>query len=484
MARIPHGITAIIVRLRRPGMVARRSARRAAGEAASRASRQRLLWPIAVGVALLLGLAGGGVRGQDERVAVRLDGRALFRVGPTATADAATRAGHIERRLDILLQNPGAPAPARVEPTGSAGGERVVTVAGVPVVTVTEEDARDNLTTTDALATQWAGVIDAALQRAAGQRQSAWGRFVAEVRAAVETAFSRLLESAITIIPRALAAVLVLVLFWLLASAVRWLLRALFRRVISDLTIENLLKQLAYYAVWALGLLVAVDALGFDPQAVATGLGLTGLAIGFALRDILSNFVSGLLLLATRPFAIGDQIVVGETEGSVERIALRATQVRTYDGRAVLVPNAEILTSRITNNTASPIRRGGVELPLGYDSDLPRALAAICAATQGAPGVLAEPPASVRVRELGPDDIIVEARFWTDSRRADFVATASVVRRGIVEALKAAGVGLPEPDVRLLVPGEPTGWRAILGEAGSGAGTEHARRLNEAPPVD
>jgi small conductance mechanosensitive channel len=67
--------------------------------------------------------------------------------------------------------------------------------------------------------------------------------------------------------------------------------RIIFRRIIADLTVENLIKQLAYYAIWALGLLVAVDALGFDPQTVVTGLGLTGLALGFALKDIISNFV-------------------------------------------------------------------------------------------------------------------------------------------------------------------------------------------------
>lgn len=398
---------------------------------------------------------------QEERVTVRLDGRALFRVGPSADADAATRARRIESRLATLLENPQAIAPALVEPAGLNGQERVVTVAGVPVVTLSELDAQDNLSSIDALAALWAQRVDAALARAGDRRDSPWGRFTAEIQSSVETAFARLLESAITVVPRALAAGLVLGLFWAIAVAVRWLMRIIFRRIISDLTVENLIKQLAYYAIWSLGLLVAVDALGFDPQTVVTGLGLTGLALGFALKDIISNFVSGLLILTLRPFELGDQIVVGETEGGVERVTLRATQIRTYDGRLVLVPNAEVFTSRVTNNTAAPVRRGSVLLVLSYQTKLGQALEVIRRSTQQTEGVLTEPAASVRVRELGASDLVIEARFWADSRRSDFVATGSAVRRAIVEALRAEGISLPDPGVRTLVLEQPEQWQGV-----------------------
>jgi len=399
---------------------------------------------------ILLLLVGGGAGAQDERVTIRLDGRALFRVGALDDMPAGERARQAERRLSRLLENPTAIAPARIERT-AGGARRVVSVAGVPVVTVTEEDAQDNVTTVDALATQWARAVDAALEPARARRLSPWRRFTTEVQASVETAVARTVESAITVVPRALAAVLIIGFFGLLAAVVRRLMRWIFQLIVSDLTLENLLKQVAYYTVWVLGFIIAVDALGFDPQTVVTGLGLTGLALGFALKDIISNFVSGLLILTLRPFHLGDQIVVGETEGEVRRIELRATQIRTYDGRLVLVPNAEVFTSRLTNNTAAPVRRGSVEFPLGYDSDLRTAIETVCRAAQGTPGVLEDPPASVRVRDLGPDDILLEARFWTDSRRSDFLSTSSAVRASLVEALKAAGIGLPDPDVRHIV---------------------------------
>jgi small-conductance mechanosensitive channel len=227
-------------------------------------------------------------------------------------------------------------------------------------------------------------------------------------------------------------------------------MRVVFRRVIDDLTVENLIRQVTYYAVWMLGIAVAIGALGFEAETVITGLGLTGLALGFALKDILSNFVSGLILLVLRPFRVGDQIVVGETEGTVQRIELRATQIRTYDGRIALVPNAELFTSRVINNTATPIRRGAVEFVVGYGEDLRKVSDVARTATATAQGVLADPAPSVRVRALGAEDLHLEARFWTDSRRSDFMDTASAVRAALVERLRAEGIALPDPALRVV----------------------------------
>lgn len=383
---------------------------------------------------------------EQERSTVRVDGRPVFRVGAAEEPSADLRAQRIERRLGILLENPRAIGPARVE--RAADGGQVISISGIPVVTVTRADAEDNVTSAEILARQWARSIETEMALAKERRLSRFGRFGAEVRGSVAAAFSRLAESAIRIVPRTLAALLVLALFGLAAAGARRLMTLVFRRVIEDLTVENLIRQAIYFAIWTLGIVVAIDALGFRPESLATGLGLTGLALGFALKDIISNFVSGLLILSLRPFQIGDQIVVGETEGSVERIELRATQIRTYGGRLVLVPNAELFTSRVTNNTAAPVRRASVRLFLGYEEDLQRAMAVARTAAQRSEGVLQEPGPSVRVRELGPDDVVLEVRVWADSRRSDLVATQSNVRAALVEELRAAGIGLPDPDVR------------------------------------
>ena len=381
---------------------------------------------------------------QDGVATVRLDGRALFRIGPTEELEARPRARQIERQLAAVLETPKGVTRARISATETEDDGLQISVAGRPLLVVSPSDAEANGQPIDRLARDWAAIIDKALVTAVQRRESDRGRFVTSVQASVETAFARLLESAINIIPRVLAALLVLLLFWGLAIAVRGMMKRLLSRFATDRTVENLVRQVSYYAIWLLGLMVAASAFGLEPSTLATGLGLTSLALGFALKDILSNFVSGLLILTLRPFQLGDQIIIGETEGSVERIELRATQIRTYDGRRVLVPNAETFTSRVTNNTAAPVRRGKVICMLNYGVYIPAVTMLMRDAAQQTPGVLATPEASVHLVELGESQLVFDVQFWCDSRRSDFVATASEVRKSLIAALRAAQVTLPD----------------------------------------
>lgn len=401
----------------------------------------RLLW-LALLAALLLCLSSAAAA-QSTRAAVLLDGRLLFVVGDAGGQPARARAREIEDKLGALLEAPSRQRNVQVLPASAPPGAYLVTAAGRTIVTVGLEDAQDAGLPAQDLARQWGGIIERALARGAERRASAGSRFVTSVQSSIETAFARLLESAIVVIPRALAAALVLCGFWLLAKLVRWTMRQVFHQFMSDLTAENLIRQVGYYAVWALGLVVAAGAFGIEPDDVATGLGLTSIALGFALKDILSNFVSGLLILILRPFQLGDQIIIGETEGSVERIELRATLIRTYDGRMVSVPNAETFTSRVTNNTASPVRRAALRIYMDYDTELPRCCTVLLEAAAAIDEVLPEPAPAVRVLQFEKDAVVLELRFWTDSRRSDFVATASRVRLAAIDRLRAAGIALP-----------------------------------------
>lgn len=211
-----------------------------------------------------------------------------------------------------------------------------------------------------------------------------------------------------------------------------------------------------------MGLGVAAETLGFSVQALIAGFGLTGLVLGFALKDIISNFISGLLILWLRPFDIGDQIVAGETEGTVERIELRATRIRTYDGCVVLTPNMDVLSSRILNCTAQPTRRGTVRLYLSYDSPTERAVGAILEATLRAPGVVSQPEPAVRIADLGSQAILIDVLFWSKSHRADFATTESAVREAILKHLRHELIALPNPELRFLAPHDTQAWQALL----------------------
>jgi len=278
------------------------------------------------------------------------------------------------------------------------------------------------------------------------------------IATSIRVSAERLIASVIGALPAIASAIVVLAIAWGLATVAHKAV-SYWVRYVDNPTRRNLLRQVSYYAVWAGGVIVALDVLGANVQAMVTGLGLGGVALGFALKDIISNLVSGLLILLMHTFEIDDQIVVGNTEGTVERIEMRATHIRTYDGRLVLVPNGEVFMSRVTNNTAAPLRRASVFVYLDYRQDLERALSVILEAVAGVHEVAANPPPSMRLRDLMPEQLQIESRFWTDSRRTDFMNTASAVRIAIVKALKEEGIALPDPDERrvtLIEPGTST----------------------------
>lgn len=122
-------------------------------------------------------------------------------------------------------------------------------------------------------------------------------------------------------------------------------------RVKADTSVVLLLSRLYYYGVLVFGFITALGTAGLNVGALVAGLGLTGFALGFALKDVLSNFVSGIMLLAYRPFHIGDVIEMGEFLGRIETIRIRDTLVRTSDGRLIIIPNTKLITEVVVNHS-------------------------------------------------------------------------------------------------------------------------------------
>lgn len=156
---------------------------------------------------------------------------------------------------------------------------------------------------------------------------------------------------AVAAMPAILTGAAVLLVFWIVAAVGRRLIALAAPRVKADTGVVLLLSRLYYYGVLVFGVITALDTGGMDVGALIAGLGLTGFALGFALKDVLSNFVSGIMLLAYRPFHIGDVIEVGEFLGTIETIRIRDTLVRTSDGRLVIIPNTKLITEVVVNHT-------------------------------------------------------------------------------------------------------------------------------------
>ncbi|HEX8456961.1 MAG TPA: mechanosensitive ion channel domain-containing protein [Pyrinomonadaceae bacterium] len=152
-------------------------------------------------------------------------------------------------------------------------------------------------------------------------------------------------------LPGMFRGVLVLLVFWLVASVGRRVIALAAPRVHADTGVVLLLSRIYYYGILIFGIITALQAGGLNVTALVTGLGLTGFALGFALKDVLSNLLSGIMLLLYRPFNIGDQIRMGEYEGVIETIRMRDTLVRAPDGRLIVIPNTKLITEVVVNSS-------------------------------------------------------------------------------------------------------------------------------------
>lgn len=254
-------------------------------------------------------------------------------------------------------------------------------------------------------------------------------------------------------LPNIFFGLVVLVLFVLGARTVRSLVGRVTRSRSQRESLARLLSRLAYVATLILGVLVTATIIlpGFTPTSLVSALGVSGIAIGFAFKDIFQNFLAGILLLLTEPFTIGDQIKYKDFEGTVEDIQTRATTIKTYDGRRVIIPNAEIFTNAITVNTAYDKRRLQYDVGIGYGDDLARARQLILEAVREVEGVLADPAPDALVMDLAESSVTIRARWWINPpRQADVLDAQNHVLEAIKNKLSAHGIDLPYPTRQIL----------------------------------
>lgn len=262
----------------------------------------------------------------------------------------------------------------------------------------------------------------------------------------------RLLNGLIAMLPRLLLAVIIVGLFFAVGKLVRSLVRRNAMRRGERKTLELALGRLAQVGIIALGVLIAVTAAfpSFTPANLVSTLGIGGVAIGFAFKDIFQNFLAGILILITRPFQVGDQIRFNDYEGTVEDIQTRATFIKTYDGRRAIIPNGELYTNSVLVNTAFPQRRWQYDIGIGYGDDIEQARGVILTALQQAEDVSPDPGADVIVVELGDFTVNLRARWWTKSMMTDGLNAQDRVLTRVKHALSEAGIDLPFPTQQIL----------------------------------
>ncbi|MEO5754709.1 MAG: mechanosensitive ion channel family protein [Chthoniobacterales bacterium] len=246
------------------------------------------------------------------------------------------------------------------------------------------------------------------------------------------------------LLPNIAVAIVLLVIFWGIALLVRRLIRGHFtRRHRRDL--GNLLGGFAKAGLLILGFLLAATVIipSLKPGDLIAGLGVSSVAIGFAFKDILQNWLAGLLILIRQPFEIHDQIEVDGHEGTVERIETRATIIKTYDGQRIVIPNSQIYTNAVLVKTAHEKRRSQYDVGIGYGDGIGDACEVVKKAIAGVADVENDPAPEALPWDLAASWVTIRARWWTHSRRADVVMVRAAVLQAIKEGLDAAGIDMP-----------------------------------------
>lgn len=262
-----------------------------------------------------------------------------------------------------------------------------------------------------------------------------------------------LLEQTLLFIPKLIVALAIffvaLYVAGLLAKVTRRALQA--REIDPELTV--LLSRLARWTVVIIGTILALDQVDFDVSGFVAGLGIVGFTLGFAFQDIAKNFIAGVLLLVQQPFDLGDAIQVAGYGGTVTNIEVRATTLRTWDGLTVIVPNADVYTSAITNFSKATQRRLDLTVGVGYESDLDHVRQTMTEALLAVPGVIADEPAPAIVFEtFGDSAINVKAYFWIDVAGTGFFDAQSQSLQNVKQAFEREGINIPYPMLTVLEP--------------------------------
>lgn len=251
-------------------------------------------------------------------------------------------------------------------------------------------------------------------------------------------------------LPLLAIAVLIIVLFWLAGSALARA-KSFWTRISSNSFVADLVATSVRLLVTLMGIVIALDLLGATTLlgAILGSAGVIGLAIGFAVKDTVDNYVSSIMLSIRQPFRANDLVVIGDREGRVIRLTSRATILMTLDGNHLRIPNSTVFKAEILNYTRNPERRFDFVLGVDAADDPGEAMKVGIDCLRELPFVLGEPSPGGRLEEVGDSSIILRFVGWIDQTHSDWFKARSTAIRAVKIALEEQGFGLPEPIYRL-----------------------------------
>jgi small-conductance mechanosensitive channel len=263
----------------------------------------------------------------------------------------------------------------------------------------------------------------------------------------IQSSLLDLIGASVEALPGILAGLIVLLLTRYGANFIEQLTRKVGQRTISSQSLQLLLAKTSYVGAWVVGVLAAsvIAFPGLQLGDIIAALGLGSVAIGFAFQDIFKNFLAGILLLLQEPFRINDQVIIDEYEGTVEEISMRTTQIRTYQGERVLLPNSTVFTSAVQVRTAYEHRRTDLGVGVDYNTPLSDAADLLQQTIVAVDGVLPKPLPEIDLVSFGDSSIDFVVRYWTlpQQKQVRQVQTRAII--AIKKACDRADINIPYP---------------------------------------
>jgi small conductance mechanosensitive channel len=255
----------------------------------------------------------------------------------------------------------------------------------------------------------------------------------------------------VAFIPRLVAAGLIFLLFWVALRLTQRPIRAGLQRAgFADALIRLIVDSLYKGAVLLLGLVMAASQLGINVGAALAGIGVVGVAVGFAAQETLANMIAGFLIFWDRPFKIGDYITAHGLYGEVTAITMRTTRIRTMENTYVVIPNSQIIGEVLVNHSMYGETRVNVPIGIAYKEQIAQARDVLLAAVTGLHGVMPTPEPTVVVTELDSSSVNLLVRVWIDDACDERPVFHSVMEASKV-ALDRAGIEIPYPHLQLFV---------------------------------
>lgn len=257
----------------------------------------------------------------------------------------------------------------------------------------------------------------------------------------------QLIEKGITLVSvhgvNVLLALLIFVVGLVAAKSLTRLLVNVLTRGNVEQTLLTFLKNIAYYIMLAAVVIAALGQAGLNVTSFLAVLGAAGLAIGLALKDSLSNFAAGVMLILLKFFKKGDYVTIAGESGTVTAVNIFNTILATPDNRMVVVPNSSVLSSTIINVTANDTRRVDMVFGIGYDDDLLKAKDLLDKICSEEPRILSEPAPQVVVLELGDSSVNFAVRPWV--KTSDYLAVQFAITERVKLVFDQEGISIPYP---------------------------------------